>query len=297
MTGSVETAAAPWWRLLPDDVKVATIRRPVEDVANSLAQFGFDRAAILPYLRRLDAKLDQIEARRGALSVSFADLGTEAGCARLFEYCLGLPHNSSWWRSIASVNVQYPLHAMIRYADAYAPQIEKMAQIATSSIRASLMRRPVVSHDGMTFAVEPFETWRQDGAALFERHCIAVDEAPGAHWGKNWNLMQSLAERGALQVVTARANGRMFGYLMTVISPSLEDGARLSAIETTFYASSDAPGIGMKLQRTALSALRERGVDEAWFRAGDRGDGPRMGAMFRRLGAERDGELYRMRLH
>lgn len=297
MTGSVETAAAPWWRLLPDDVTVATIRRPVHEVANSLARFGFDPVAIVPYLRRLDAKLDQIEARRGALSVSFDELGTEAGCARLFEHCLGVQHDPEWRRAMASVNIQHPMHAMIHYAAAYRPQLDKIASMATARIKADMARRPVVSSDEMVLAVEPFETWRRDGHALFEQHCVAVDEAPGAHWGKNWDLMQALADRGDLQVVTARSNGRMFGYLMTVISPSLESPGVTSAIETTFYASPDARGLGMKLQRAALGALRGRGVDEVFFRAGNRGDGERMGAIYRRLGAERDGELYRMRLN
>jgi hypothetical protein len=52
----------------------------------------------------------------------------------------------------------------------------------------------------------------------------------------------------------------------------------------------------MKLQRASLAALRERGVDEVVMRAGHRGSGPRLGTIYRRLGAEEFGNLYRLEL-
>ena len=52
----------------------------------------------------------------------------------------------------------------------------------------------------------------------------------------------------------------------------------------------------MKLQRAAIETLQARGVNEVFFRAGVRGSGPRMGAMYRRLGAADDGQLYKLNL-
>jgi len=99
-----------------------------------------------------------------------------------------------------------------------------------------------------------------------------------------------------LQTMTARSNGRMFGYLMTVIGPSLDARDRLAGFHTIFFASPLIRGLGMKLQRAALDALRARGVQEVQMRAGHRGSGPRLGTFYRRLGAEEFGQLYRLEL-
>ena len=72
---------------------------------------------------------------------------------------------------------------------------------------------------------------------------------------------------GALQITTARSNGRMFGYLLTVIGPALEFPDITSATNTFFYASREFPGLGMKLQRASIEALRARGVTEVLMRA------------------------------
>ena len=43
-------------------------------------------------MHRLDRKLEQIERRvPGVLSVSYADLATEAGCRAVWQHCLPLP--------------------------------------------------------------------------------------------------------------------------------------------------------------------------------------------------------------
>src|SRR5208283_487786 len=91
-----------------------------------------------------------------------------------------------------------------------------------------------------------------------------------------------------------RSNGRMFGYLMTELTVSRESASRRAAVETTFFASDDAPGLGMKLQRETLRRLRHKGVSEVWFRSGPRGNGPKLGTMFRRLGAAPSGSLWRL---
>src|SRR5690348_11556095 len=66
-TGTAETAAAPFWRTvqhISPDTKVVVVRRPVEDVLESLMRLApFDRVQLEAHLRRLDRKLDQIEKR------------------------------------------------------------------------------------------------------------------------------------------------------------------------------------------------------------------------------------------
>src|SRR5664279_2954834 len=75
LTGTVETAAGPFWRLLMDlapDARVVVLRRPVAEVVDSLVRLGFERAPMVRIMTRLDAKLAQIAVRvPGCLSVSF----------------------------------------------------------------------------------------------------------------------------------------------------------------------------------------------------------------------------------
>ena len=93
-TGTVETNAAPFWRLVPY-MKTVVIRRPVDEVVDSLRKLGFqtDQDNFTSYIRNLDRKLDQIERRvPNVLSVSFDELKTEEACKRVFQFCLPYPH-------------------------------------------------------------------------------------------------------------------------------------------------------------------------------------------------------------
>lgn len=88
----------------------------------------------------------------------------------------------------------------------------------------------------------------------------------------------------------------MFGYLMTMTGPSLASEGVTVGVHTTFFASPDAPGLGLKLQRAANAALREQGVERVFMQAGTRADGPRLGSLYKRLGAEHDGQMFRLEL-
>ena len=151
--------------------------------------------------------------------------------------------------------------------------------------------------DGVTFQVEPFREFYRDAEPLFREHLTQVGESPDDHARKNLSLLQMLDDTGGLQCLTARVNGRMFGYLMTVIGPSLESPDDLRGEHTTFFASPAIRGLGMRLQRAALEKLRERGVGEVIMWAGQRGSGPRLGTFYRRLGAEDfERRLYKLNL-
>jgi len=305
-TGTVETNAAPWWRLVMkyrSDLHVAVVRRPVPEVVDSVMAldmqgvFSFDRRALAEQIMRLDAKLDQIERRvTNALSIRFDELADERTCVRLFEHCLQMPYDGAWWASLASINIQCSMPAMVRYARAYAPQMARLAAQAKQVILADMAGHPVVVPNGVTIAEERFDVFLRDGARLFAEHSCAVGESPDSFLQKNSPVMRAIEQRDDMQIVTARSNGRMFGYLMTILCPSLESTTIRSAIHTAFFASSEFPGLGLKLQRAALPPLRRRGVSEVFFRAGPRGSGPRTGVLYQRLGAAHDGEIYRLSL-
>lgn len=301
--GSVETAAAPWWRLLDHvapGARVAVVRRPVSEVVDSIMRVmgdAMDRAALTTAMAYLDRKLDQIEARLpDVLSVNFHDLGDERVCALLFEHCLPLRHDHAHWAALADENIQIDLPAMMRYAQAYRPALDKLAATATHRVRVGLTATEPVAPDGITFQVDTFDAWERDAPPLFENHCVLVGEPPENWKTKNIPLMRKIYDLDAMQIMTARSNGRMFGYLMTLITPSLVNEERVSATHTTFYADPSFPGLGMKLQRAALAELKARGVDDVVFEAGHRGSGPRLGVLYKRLGAQDHGQVYRLQL-
>jgi hypothetical protein len=137
-TGTVETAAAPYWRLLKrihPHVRVATIRRPVSEVVESLMRLdiGFERAALETRIAQLNAKLDQIEARwPHCLSVRFND--TWDAHARLFEHCLPYAFDRGWYARMVKQNIQCSVPALIRYEAAFRPQLMHVNQEARNAM-------------------------------------------------------------------------------------------------------------------------------------------------------------------
>jgi hypothetical protein len=301
-TGTVETAGAPFWRLAQQfrpGMQTIVIRRPVADVVESLMRLdlGFDRAPMTAAMVRLDRKLDQIEARvPGCLSVRFDDLADEATCARLFEHCLPYQHDPAWFATMAPLNLQISMAAMMRYARAHKAQTDKITAMARQSSFAALHQKPTSVHDGITIREEPLDAYINDCHAIFTDHAASIGEGPEYYRQLNFDMMRTLDQAGALQTMIARCNGKVFGYLLTIISPSMDDASVLSSQHTTFFASPEFPGLGMKLTRAANEALRAKGVGEIIFRAGVRGDGPRLGTLYRRLGAEDCGRLYMLKI-
>ena len=302
--GCSETSAAPYWRLVRrfrPDARVVVVRRPVAEVVESLLAtgIGFDRQVLTANLRHYDARLDQIAARvPGALSVTFDELKGEQACARLFEHCLPFPHDHDWWSRMAALRMVGDVPALLRYGTAFARQLARADASCRQEIRRMLWEdRKPPDMEGMTFQEEEFDDFFRDGQTLFSEHCVDVGETATQYLEKNLALIEKLADIGALQMMTARSNGRMFGYLMTVLGPSLEDPALNVATQTLFYASKDTKGLGLRLQRASIAALKARGGRwEVIQRAGVRGSGPKMGALYRRMGAQDHGQIYKLAL-
>ena len=294
-TGTVETAAASFWRLLPANVRVVTLRRPVPDVVASLARAGlaFDAAVMTRVIEHLERKLDQIEARMpGVLSVRFADLANEATCARVFEHCLGLPHDPVWWAAVSAVNLQVNMPAMVRYFEANAPQLEKLRRLARYEILRTF-RRPT-EMEGVTFQQEPLaQAFADAGRRLSPDECVLVGEYPEAWQTMNLPLWERLEAAGSLHFYTARSNGRMFGYLISAIGEAFHARDQLEAEQVCFYADPEWPGLGRKLQQASADDLKAKGVTRVMMLAPDE---TRVGLLYRRIGARQVGQRYVMEL-
>lgn len=299
--GTAETAAAPWWRLVQKtcpEIRTLVVRRPVEEVVESLFATGlpFDRDKLTYTMRRLDSKLSQIAARvPGALVVDYPSLAHTATLQQVFSFChSGDASPDRWLATLCPVNLQVDLGALLRYFLTFQEPLVRLGKIAKHRMLADLHVGREPQAQGFTFSQEPFDVFYRDAQGLFAEHLCQVGEAPDAFQGKNLPLLRELDSLGCLQITTARSNGKMFGYLMVVVGPSLEAPQQLVGTNTTFFSS--VPGIGEKLQRASLEALRLNGVSLVNFQAGVRGSGPRLGALYQRLGAIPSGQTYSLAL-
>lgn len=311
-TGSAETSVARWWRLIravAPELRVVVIRRPLEDVVGSLMRVDlggagvFDRERLFLAMKKIDLALDRIERAPNVRSYEYGALDDEAVCSEIFEFCLGLPHDHEWWAALSPMRITCDMAAIMRYTRAFAPQM-----IAASHFCLREMRKlrpgfwkPVVlssREDGIIIQEERLATFWRDGQGLFREHCLAVGEEEDQYLRKNLQLIGQLEEAGRWQFVTARCNGRMLGYLASIIAPSIEHQDRITATQTLLFVTKDAEGksLTLRMQRASIAALARRGVDEVYMRAGVRGDGDRLGVVYRRLGAVEHGSLYKLTL-
>jgi GNAT superfamily N-acetyltransferase len=300
-TGSCETAGAPFWRLLPiyaPGIRLVTVRRPVEEVVASLMNAGLraDVADVRRAMITLDRKLDQIEGRLpNVLRFNFDDLKEEAACRYLFEYCLPFLHDSDWWQQMAAQNIQINLPAMVRYVRANTKALQTLSSQARHLMMRDLNSEKIKGGE-IVIREETLAELERDGKEMFMRHCVEVGESAENWETKNIPLMHELNRAGQYQVMVGRCNGKVFGYLATLVTPTLESRTAVVAEHRMFYAAEEFPGLGLKLQRAAIRQLRARGVREVFMRAGVRGSGRRLGTLYRRLGAEEFGEVYRLDL-
>lgn len=135
-TGSAETAVMPAWRIIRHyrpDIKTLVVRRPVEEVVDSLMNLDFsgicyyERDTVIKGMTYLDRYLDQIEDEMpNTLSVRFADLATEETCKRVFEHCLPYTFDPKWWRIFEPMKLVINSRALMRYRFAHRAQIDAL---------------------------------------------------------------------------------------------------------------------------------------------------------------------------
>lgn len=313
--GAAETSAAPGWRIVQHyrpDIRVLVVRRAIPDVVESVLALDmkgvckFDPVAVRKQITELDRRLDQIEEGvPGALSVEFDDLDDEDVCARAFEHCLPYYHDHDWWASCAPVNIQADMPSLMRHHFAHKPQMERFGRLCRAELRSlremgGIAGRPLpgqrpVDLLSVTIQIESFDAFWRDGQALFAEHAAEVGPRAGVMLDPNIPLAQTLERARSVQIMTARnSDGKMVGYLATLISPSLEDKSLVSAIQNTFFVTKAYRGIGLRLQRASIERIRARGVGELILRAGVRGSGARLSLLYERLGATEYGRLYNL---
>lgn len=104
--GASETALVDYhhlidmWSLYP---KKVVVLRPIEEVRNALAKIGIDFGKALEKRQKL---LQEVSEMEETLTVNFHDLSQEATCAKIFEHCLEIPHDRTWWQGLKDKNLQ-----------------------------------------------------------------------------------------------------------------------------------------------------------------------------------------------
>ena len=197
---------------------------------------------------------------------------------------------------MSETNLQTDRIATDRYMAAFLPRLQKLGRQVRQMELSALGRRRGADPAGVTFQEERFEPWFRDAVPLFREHMVATGQDVEDYQKKNLPLLKLMDEAGVLQIMTARCNGRMAAYLMTVVGPSLDEQGVRAAENLPLFASADFPGLGLKLMRASLERLREKSVGPVLGRAGVLGDGPRLSIAYRRLGFEEFGQMHRLDL-
>jgi hypothetical protein len=264
--------------LLPS-ARVAVIRRPVQEVHDSLARFGLGSPMLLRELSERDAMLDQVSRVQGVRSFSFAGLCSLSSCQELFEFCLGVPFDWEWWEKWASVNVQVDVAARLKYLADNHDRIETLKRDA----------QQIMSEPDIVIGPEPWESLWPEADALFAEHFGEVDggDEPQRPYRLDDASMRAMSDAGQLRIFTARVNGELAGYCMWQISKDVESaGATFAEHGPWFVRPCFARlKLGQKLFDASLADLRSLGVRTAYPHHRLHGRGAKLGAFFRRRGA------------
>lgn len=298
-SGSCETGGMEHWRLLlqwTPKLRLVLIRRNVEEVHESCKACGLWTPALYDALLRMDAKLDQIACRWPSdrlLVVDYEDIDAKA--PEIVEFAQHRRMHAMDIAALSAINITCDTEYQKRYCEAYRDEMSfMMGSMARAGLSALHLHRPYRLPHGMELRrIMTKDEFLNSARPMLAEHQLSVGEPEDGWQYKNLELMDWLAKQGQLVAVGAFSNGRMFGYMFAEISQSREHHKPIG-IATAFYASPDAPGIGMRLARDITNRLMDLGCHEIFYRAGPRGSGPRVAAIWKRLGALPDGELYRL---
>ena len=300
--GVVETGGAYWWRTIramAPEAMVVVLRRPRAAVLGSLAQLGYRSPEITRVVDQIERKLDQVAARwPGAMEVDYAGLRQQSVASDVFSHCTGTLPPKGRWEAMSRANIQIDFHAMVRYMAANRAPLETLRKQMKHLTLRQMTARPMADIAGMVIEPEPFEVGYADKTAqeLFADHLVLVGESPDAAHTKNIALHEQMEKMGRQVCIAARSNGRVFGYMVLILSPSFESPDIRRATQTTFYADPSVPGLGLRMARRAVEIMKDRGYDEIIWQDGVRGTGGRNNVIFRRLGSEEQGTVWRLKL-
>jgi hypothetical protein len=256
------------------------VRRLIAEVVRSADHVGW--AFPQGHLEAEAARLDEIAALPGTITVNSADLGTFDGAKRIYEHCTGKLLDRRWFDEMAPRNIQIDILARTRILMHTAGRMRGLFD----EIRGTV-----------TIQRERFGTFYRDGRDLFAAHYAEAGSFDGLPLDPDVDMALALEAQNQLLVMTARQDGHMVGYIVFLINPSFESRGVLLGFQNIFYVKPELRGkLGKKLRDAAKARLLEIGVSFLMLRSGVRARGPHLKAMYAREGALALGELYMLPL-
>jgi L-amino acid N-acyltransferase YncA len=144
----------------------------------------------------------------------------------------------------------------------------------------------------ITYQIEPWGTYYRDCQQLWIEHYdeIAVQK-DRMEMKPDVASYKALEELGKLQIVVVRDDGRMVGYILSVIRPHLHYANVLCGFEDAYFLSKTHRRgmIGVKLIREAVRHMQAVGVQKVFFMTKAALD---MGSIFERLGFDKTDIVY-----
>jgi hypothetical protein len=112
----------------------------------------------------------------------------------------------------------------------------------------------------------------------------------------DWESMKILNDTGRFQVLTARVDGRMVGYLSWLIDFDMEAKGTLIINQAAWYVEPGHPIVGAKMFDVAVKEFKKLGVKFAYLHHTTRGRGAGLGRFFIKKGAELLGYNYILKI-
>lgn len=138
---------------------------------------------------------------------------------------------------------------------------------------------------------EAWDRFWPEADALVATHFgeVAGDLEPHRPYKLDSDVLKQACDIGLMKIMTARADGRLVGYLTWNVHLDPESAGLLVAYQGGWYVA-DEPGLaklglGLKLYRRSVEELKKLGVKYAFPHHRNRGRGAKLGMLFRRLGA------------
>ena len=286
--GSCETGAmlaGPALKTIFPNTRLILVRRPVDEVVQSFTR-NLGLMVDVTELHRRNVMLNEIAAMPDVLSFDYADLIKPQTCAAIFEACLNRPFNEAWWRDWDMLNVQVNMPAWLKVIEA----TEAGRLCLRTELEAMVNAARTSTVPDVTVAAEKVADVWNELALLGADHFAEVDggvDEPNRHYKLDRTLLQASEDCGMLYIVAARVSGKLAAYIMWQIGSDVEcEGLRVAEQGPWFCdAASPVGGLGMRVFRYSVDALKAAGIQNLTLHHRLHGRGAKLGAFYKRLGA------------
>jgi hypothetical protein len=197
----------------------------------------------------------------------------------LFEHLTGLPFQFNWWQVASAQNIQIDLQQQLLRLAERSEAIAKLRAEVAAALRAP------TAPTFLRIGAEPWEAFVDEAEDLANAHNREVYEGTMPKLLLDRQQLAALSAANAVLTLSARANGRLIGYLLWTIGRDPEASGQLVAYQGPWYVLPDWGRVGLRLFKASLPLLRRWHPDRLEIHHPVRGRGATLSAWFTRLGA------------